>query len=382
MLRSRAFPTAGLGAVAHPRWCVLAARTLCGQGLGVQAAKRKLYFKMTPSSRGRLPAAASRTPENSFLSSPAAPQRLVSSSIHSAARETCAACKGLSAGLRICCQSWPSASRMPAQSPQGFQMHCCALGLSFDTWSTYKCPPPNMGREPGARPCCAAAPSPLPASAQSRTRAGVVWLHGPCVGRAWAYRRRRENYISKMTPSSRGRLPAAASRTPEKSFLSSPAAPQRLVSSSIHSAARETCAACKGLSAGLRICCQSWPSASRMPAQSPQGFQMHCQAHLLRVLRSSSDPWCTIAHQPMRARARSTALLRSRAFPTAGLGAVAHPRRCGLAARTLCGQGLGVLAAKRKLYFKMHHQRGEDCPPQRRARLRTVSLPALLRRSG
>ena len=59
--RSRAFPSASPGAVAPPCRCPLAAEALCGQGLGVLAANTKVCFKMTPSKRRRLPAAALRT---------------------------------------------------------------------------------------------------------------------------------------------------------------------------------------------------------------------------------------------------------------------------------------------------------------------------------
>ena len=59
--RSRAFPSASPGAVAPPCRCPLAAQALCGQGLGVLAANAKVCFKMTPSKRRRLPAAALRT---------------------------------------------------------------------------------------------------------------------------------------------------------------------------------------------------------------------------------------------------------------------------------------------------------------------------------
>ena len=84
---------------------------------------------------------------------------------------------------------WPH--RVSDALPGRAAAHCQLLV----TLTGKKCPPPHKGAS--QQPCSAAAPSHLPAQAQSRPRAGVLWLQRPCVVRAWACLRPTQKYVSR-----------------------------------------------------------------------------------------------------------------------------------------------------------------------------------------
>ena len=115
------------------------------------------------------------------------------------ALQTCAASRrAFSRAQHFLCNSctcvtdacpWPH--RVSDALPGRAAAHCQLLV----TLTGKKCPPPHKGAS--QQPCSAAAPSHLPAQAQSRPRAGVLWLQRPCVVRAWACLRPTQKYVSR-----------------------------------------------------------------------------------------------------------------------------------------------------------------------------------------